>query len=328
MRDERFSIRLADKQDRDTWDAFVKASNDGTIFHTLAFLAYHGNRFKSGEHHLVIEKAGRIHAVMPCAITEENGKKVARSPYGASYGGPVFTKPQNYEDAHNTVSAMLTYLVSLGVSEAIFTLPPRICSLTHSDTFRLVLIEHGFDCTNRDIESTVCLHTHYSEYAEWMQRRSRIERKTRKAISSGIEIVGDAGIEDFWKILEVSFSKLGIVPTHTKEEFGFLCETLPDAVYTDIAVIGARPVAGIAHFVLNSRAICTFYLCQDPEYQHLQAMSALILHALDRASHRGFYWYTFGTSSLKMQANPNLFKFKESFGSVGSFRETYRWKST
>jgi hypothetical protein len=27
-----------------------------------------------------------------------------------------------------------------------------------------------------------------------------------------------------------------------------------------------------------------------------------------------------------MRARPNIFRFKESFGAVGQFRETYRWE--
>lgn len=35
------------------WDAFMARSSEGTIFHQLNFLAYHRERFRQREHHLI-----------------------------------------------------------------------------------------------------------------------------------------------------------------------------------------------------------------------------------------------------------------------------------
>lgn len=64
----------------DGWDAFVERSNEGTIFHRLDFLAYHGDRFLDSVHHLVVRKSSEWFAVVPLAILVEDGRRVARSP--------------------------------------------------------------------------------------------------------------------------------------------------------------------------------------------------------------------------------------------------------
>ena len=73
----------------DKWNKFVENSNNGTIFHRLDFLAYHGDKFKSNENHLIWFKGDEIIALMPLGIFEENGKRIAKSPYGGSYGGVI-----------------------------------------------------------------------------------------------------------------------------------------------------------------------------------------------------------------------------------------------
>ena len=48
----------------DKWNKFVENSNNGTIFHRLDFLNYHGNKFKKNEHHLIILKGDTIFGVI------------------------------------------------------------------------------------------------------------------------------------------------------------------------------------------------------------------------------------------------------------------------
>ena len=81
------------------WDRFVQRCTNGTLFHRLAFLAYHRSKFTLVEHHLVWHRGTTPVAVMPMALREEEGQLTARSPYVGSYGGPVHEGPLNYRDS-------------------------------------------------------------------------------------------------------------------------------------------------------------------------------------------------------------------------------------
>ena len=135
-------------------------------------------------------------------------------------------------------------------------------------------------------------------------------------------IVGGANVQDFWRVVDKTFEKLNVQPTHTNEEFQWLCNHLPRRVHVDVAYVADRPVAGIGYFVINQRVNSSFYLCQDPEFQATQALSALLYRALIGSQEAGFGWFNLGTSSAGMRARENLFRFKESFGAIGLFRET------
>jgi hypothetical protein len=307
----------------DDWNEFVAASNEGTLFHRLDFLEYHGNRFRGQEHHLVIYKGSEFYSIIPMAIFEENDQRIAKSPYGGSYGGPVFNKNQSYHESHEILDALLSYLDIIQVTDFIMTLPLQACYRQYSETFRFVLIEKGFQCTNRDISSLVFLDTD-CPVSEVITSRAR--NMVRKARSAGIEIVHGGSVKDFWSIMEKTFSKHGTSPTHSLEEFTWLQTHLPEHVYVDVAYMDGKPVAGIGYFVVNDQVNSSFYLCQDPLEQKAQGLSLLICEALDKSQNRGFRWFDFGTSSSNMRGSPNIFRFKESFGAIGIFRETYIWR--
>lgn len=307
---------------QEKWDAFVNRSNEGTLFHRMAFLKYHGSKFKSCEHPLAWYKGEELFGVMPLAVLEADGEKIARSPYGASYGGPVFEKPPDYSECCDVVSALTEYMRHIHVTRCKLVLPVSCCYRTYSETMRLSLLEQGFQCVNRDISSVVNLSGELP-----MQKRitSRARNMARKAEKSGIVRRTRAPLEDFWTVLEKTYQEIDRKPAHTFSELQWLCRRFPDEVYVDVAYYKGVPVAGVACFVLNARVNSSFYLCQDPEFQHLQGQSLLVYHALTESHEKGFQWFDFGTSSLNMRGSENLFRFKESFGAVGLFREAYEW---
>ena len=322
----KFTVEQFQPSQSHKWNDFVDNSNEGTLFHHLDFLAYHGKKFCKNEHHLIIHKGQAVHAVMPLAIFDEDGRRIARSPYGARYGGPVFSKPQNYHDSHGVVEAILEYLESQGVDELTLTLPTSVCYRRYSETLRLVLLERGFQCINRDISSVVCLDKDNPASKEMISRVRNTARKARKARAMGVDVVCHAPIADFWQVLEMTFEKHNSKPTHTLAEFQQLHERNPERVYVEVATLDGIPVAGVGYFVINQNVKSSFYLCQNPQKQQAQGLSLLIYEALERAQKEGFRWFDFGTSSAQMQGRPNIFRFKESFGAIGVFRETYVWR--
>lgn len=309
------------------WDEFIDSSNNGTIFHKLSFLNYHGEKFQGNEHHLAICKGTSFYALLPMAFFVDDGRKVARSPYGGSYGGPVFLKPQSYSDSKEIINVILTYLKQQNINEIQFTFPLSICEDCYSETFRFVLLEQGFECVCRDISSVACLDKNNSISNMVTSRVRNMARKARKARKVGVEIVQQAPLEDFWQVLKATFTKHGVDPTHTEAELRWLHNRFPEQIYVDVAYFDKNPIAGIGYLVINKRVISSFYLCQDTQYQKMQALSLLIYNALDQGKHKGFHYFDFGTSSVNMLSRPNIFRFKEGFGAVGVFRETYLWKN-
>jgi hypothetical protein len=304
------------------WNRLAVESNGGTLFHNLDFLSYHGSRFMKNTHQLVFYNVDTPFGIMPLAVFDEDGKRIAKSPYGASYGGPVFRKALSYADSMEVVSVLVEYLRSNDIDKFKMVLPIAPCYEKFSETFVLALLEHGFTCINRDISSVVSLAS--NDIAAEMDKRAR--NMARKALKSNVRTVTNGNIDDFWCVLIKTYEKLGKKPTHSYEEFKWLHEHLPENVYVDVAYLDNIPVAGIGYFVLNNAVISSFYLCTDPEWQQSQALSLLIYNTLLESQRSGYRWFDFGTSSINMKGRENLFMFKESFGATGYFRDTYMWE--
>lgn len=318
----KFSIRRImreDEKDYNIWTRFLEHANGNTIFHHPDFLSYHGKRFD--EHHLGIFKGEELFGLIPLAIEENDREKIAKSPYGASYGGFVFKKILKYKESRDVIHLFLDYLKNIGIKKVLVT-PPLATyhRIGYSDTFCFSLLENGFEITNSDITSIIPLNDKNIETEVFTSRIRNVVRKARKY---NIDIRYNCNINDFWLLMEKTFAKHGAVPTHSKDQYEYLMKMFPDRIYCNIAYLENVPVAGIGIFEINKKNIMSFYLCSDIKFQQSQALSMLIYETALNAKKQGFDFFDFGTSSVNMIGRENIFRYKESFGSVGRFKHTY-----
>jgi hypothetical protein len=291
------------------WQDFICRSNNGTLFHRLDFLSYHQNRFTDHEHHLMWFKGQEIAAVMPMGIFVENGQRVAKSPFGASYGGIVTATPPNYYFSYQLISALVAYLKSLSIDEIRITLPIRACYRNYCETLEFSLLHHHFSAINSDISSIVPLNQPDLENNIFTSRARNMARKAR---ALGVTTQFRQSPQLFWILMQKTFDKHKVPPTHSQEEWFWLCEHLPNDIWCDIAFLEDQPIAGIGHFKINSLVDSAFYLCSDPDHQQSQALSLLLYEAILKATSDGYATFDFGTSTVQMIPRENIFRFKES----------------
>lgn len=318
----KFTLTAASQEQLRVWDDFVDRSASGTIFHKLCFLRYHGNRFSGQERHLVLLKGQSVIGQVSLAVRESEGLRIARSPYGGSYGGFVFERVPTYSHGRAIVGALLQYLHDEDISQLILTNPIACCSRQSLDTFTFNLLEAGFRSVNRDISSVVRFEKN-KPIESIISSNAR--NMARKAVAAGVNIVHRASLDDFYSVTEAAFAKHRTVPTHNLDELQDLLERLPRSISLNVAYSDGFPIAGICLFVVNRLVNSSFYVCQRPEAAKLQGLSLLVLNALEQAQADGFWYFDFGTSTVNMQARPSVFRFKENYSHTGVFRETFEW---
>lgn len=307
-----------DPLSRNTWLDFLNRSDGGTIFHNPVFLSYHHDKYD--EHHLALYKGDTLYGIMPMAVVSVGDRMVAKSPYGASYGGWIFSEIVDYREAGEIIHVLIDYLNQLKVHKCTIVPPIGNYYRLSSDTLCFAMLERGFRCVNSDITSVVPLGC---EDIERDVFTSRARNMARKALKSDVKIVERACLEVFWELLSKTYCRHGVAPTHSYDELTFLSQALPDDIYCDIAVVGDVAVAGIAYFRINEYANLSFYLCSDPEYRHTQALSLLVYESIMKSRTKGFKYFDFGTSSANMKGRESVFMFKESYGAVGVFRNSF-----
>lgn len=304
------------------WDQLVDKSVNGTLFHSRRFLSYHGARFKGNERFLVALKIDQPIALLPLGLFLTEHGKIARSPYAASYGGIIFLRPPTYSEASRVITAFIDWLRSEGIQQCVITQSPDIFHDRNISTAIFGYHEQGFRLTSRDVCSVVNTASK-SDIKGRMKGNAR--NKVRKAENAGVIVDTTASLEELWPVVEETFERHGTRPTHSYEELADLLNRCPQDIRIVIARLDKRPVAGIVEFRITNYVNSSFYFCQNSVGAEVQALSLLVDFSIHRAQVEGYKLYDFGTSTVKMNARPNIFRFKEGFGAEGIFRETMEW---
>ncbi|MEO6902175.1 MAG: hypothetical protein ABI315_03395 [Bacteroidia bacterium] len=318
-----FSVKIYSREkvnELENWLKFYNKSINKTLFHSPIFLSYHKHKFN--EHHLAIFKGEALFGILPLSINEQNGEKIALSPYGGSFGGILLLSTLGYGDSKNIIISILDYFKNIDVKQ--FIIVPQLFyqyEKNYSDTFNFCLLEQGFKIVNSDITNVINLKGDIQN--DLLSSNAR--NMARKALKFNIRCEFNSKVSDFWEVMNFTFEKHGTKPTHSYEEWCYLMGLLPSDVWCDVAYFEDRPIAGIGHLKINKNVDSSFYLCNDVKFQHTQALSLLITESLKNSQKNGFKYFDFGTSSMNMIGKESVFNFKENFGAVGYFRNTLKY---
>jgi len=312
----------ASSRQLERWDERVGQSLNGTIFHRRSFLTYHGDRFAKAERYLLALDGTSVRAQIALTIHDGGNERMALSPYGGSYGSFVLMEQPTYSMARDLVVSFNDYLREQRIDRFVTTPPIACCAVNPLDVLYFAMLTHGYRSVSRDLSSIVKFMT---DRQVSDQVSSRARNMARKAQARNIT-VKRGNLADFWRVLQQTFERHGTRPTHSLSDLEYLSDKHPGQIYFDVAYDDkGEPLAGVGYFVINSRVNSSFYLCQNPVRAEDQALSLLILYALEDSQNAGFSFFDFGTSTIGMVPRDNILRFKESFSKLATFRETFEW---
>ncbi len=306
----------------DIWENFVASSSNGTIFHTQRFLSYHPpERFR--QRHLMFYDGKKLIAVVPGVQWYEGKKVIYISHKGASYGGFVIKDGLGIKDALELVGTFLWWCRAKGYNEIILTQTPQIYYSKPNNHIDFSLIVNGATFLKRELTSVVRILGSIDE--NFAQFRQETRTATRKAIRGGVSVSISEDFDKFYEILENNLSmRHNVKPTHTLEELKFLHHLFPSDIILWCAYYNNSPIAGVVTFKTNNDVILAFYISHKEQYQSLRPINILFYRIIEWCIENGIKYLDFGTYTLNMEPNLGLAYFKEGFGAVGIFRDTYR----
>jgi len=304
----------------EAWDSFVWQSNNGTLFHTRAFLAYHPpQRFNDDS--LLFFKEGRLLAVLPAATRVDDTSKILRSHPGASFGSFVANSNLSLRDAERIVTNFLAYCHERGYAGAEITLPPQIYLARPSHYLDFILYQHGFRYRKREVSSVVPLDVTMDRVLELFSPESR--RAVRRAQKLNVRIEESDDFATFYEILKKNLRlRHNVQPAHSLDELLQLKKIFPERVRLFAAFAENELIAGIVIFACNSRAALAFYISHREAFQRYRGVNLLFYEVFQWCISQGFRFVDFGIFTVNMQPNWGLGRFKESFGAQGVFRDT------
>jgi len=310
------------------WAQFLDASDNGTLFHDLRFLDYHPPG-KFDTHHLLFRAAQHIVAVLPAAlVSESDGRRWLKSPYGASVGGFVLPPRQHGAQTIALVVALQDYASTLGCAGIEMRLAPNVYCRYPNDNLSFALTNAGFSLVRRWLSHVITLPAHAADVLDNVPTRCR-RRYVRCAAQRGVALVPATAdrLPEFYPILERNRAKHGARPTHSLADLQRLYELVSERLGLFLCELNGRPIGGAFLLELNPRVVYWSYLCHDEQYEEYRPPTLTTVRVLEHYAARGFRYLDFGPSTFDdFSVNHGLAKFKEEMGGVGLCRDTWRWE--
>jgi hypothetical protein len=317
-------IRPYRSEDANAWKAFLRDSNNGTLFHDLDFLAYHPP-CRYDFHHLVALRGTDIEAVIPGALSADG---IFVSLAGASIGGPAVKKSLSAEACLHLIEALQVYCESAGWQGTEITLPPPVYYDEPDQIIEFALYARGFQLVHRSLPLLIPLdHKADGCYQHLFRQshRSKVRAGRRKRVvvtETGIE-----GLEPFLELLAETHARLGSIPTHTPEEIESLFHRVPAHIRIWSAKLGDTTIAAVLLLILNRNVCNTFYICDRASHREFHGVTVLFAEAVDVLAKRGFRYLDLGPSASSGHFNRGVLSFKESLGAKAFCRDRWRWQN-
>jgi len=317
-------IRPYCPEDAGAWKAFLRDSNNGTLFHDLDFLAYHPPG-KYEFRHLIALRGTRIEAIIPGALSADG---IFVSTSGASIGGPAVKKSLPAEACLHLVEALQLYCKCAGWRGIEITLPPTVYNDEPDQFIEFALHMRGFDLVHRSMPLLIPLDREKGDDYQRLFRQSQ-RSYVRACRQKGVAVTetGIEGLVEFLELLAETYARLAAQPTHTPEEIETLFRRIPARLRIWSAKLEDITIASVLLFVLNRNICNTFYICDRASHREFHGVTVLLAGAIDVLAKRGFRYLDLGPSASSAHFNRGVVSFKESLGAKAFCRDRWRWQN-
>jgi hypothetical protein len=300
--------------DAAAWDAFVRASRNGTFQFLRGYVDYHRDRFT--DHSLRIrDPEGELVAVLPAHAT---GDRIA-SHAGLSFGGLVVGPAMKAPLFVRAFDAVLLHLQEAGFATLNYKTIPHIYHRQPAEEDRYALFLLGAELTRRDLLAVVAK----DERLPYQPRRVRGVKKARAA---GVVVREEQDFSAYWIMLTATLAeRFGAEPVHSLPEIQLLKERFPSNIRLFAA--GSAPGELLAGVVVyeSERVAHAQYIAASPAGRDAAALDLLFDHLLNQV-YRDHPYFDFGSSHEEggRAINAGLIDQKEGFGARAVVHDQYR----
>jgi len=300
--------------DVETWDAFVRASRNGTFQFLRGYMDYHRDRFTDNSL-LVRDPEGELIAVLPAHAT---ANKIA-SHAGLSFGGLAVGQEMKAPLFLRALELLLLHLQNVGFATLDYKSIPHIYHRQPAEEDRYAMFLLGAQLIRRDMLSVVAR----EDRIPYQSRRTRGIKKGRAA---GVAVQEEADYTHYWDLLTATLAeRFGADPVHTLDEISRLRATFPE----NIRLFAARSAAGelLAGVVVyeTEHVAHAQYIAASPAGRDVAALDLLFDHLLNEV-YQNHPYFDFGSSHEDggRAINAGLIDQKEGFGARSVAHDHYR----
>lgn len=287
------------------WDAFVKASKNGTFLFYRDYMDYHADRFQDNSL-IITDDNGEWETILPANIDCD---RWLVSHGGLTYGGFVMTSRTRAQDPLRWFDALRRHAADNGIKGIKYRPTPYIYHTMPSDEDLYALFRNGAQTDVCNLATVVTLPDTIS---------SRLgKRAVKRARRFNITVEETGSVADFWQIIvDDRRRRYNTTPVHTLAEMERLHRALPGHIRLFVARQGDAVVAGAVIYVMPSCGVLHLqYAAATEAAKYTYAVDA-IYHHLVFEVFRGYRYFDFGTSNEDRgrYLNTNMTAHKEEFG--------------
>ena len=318
---------------KETWDAFVEMSKNGTFLLKRNFMDYHSNRFfdcslliysgisPDGDFKEKGLTTRDLVAIFPANWDKEH--QTVYSHQGLTYGGLVVLPEATQKEVMDMMQAILQYYRDMMQAERLVYKPiPYIYSSIPSGEDLYALFRAGARLSRRLVSTCVSMQNP-------MKMSTLRIRQARKAVDNGFYIdrmtEGDTQtLQEYWALLEDVLAKYhNARPTHTLQEMQLLMSQFPKNIRLYIVRHEKRIVAGVVIFECRKVAHVQ-YIASGEEGRTYGALDLLFRHLINER-YKQYDYVDLGTSNENdgRYLNEGLIHQKEGFGGRAVCYDTY-----
>ena len=299
--------------DAAAWDAFVRASRNGTFLFERGYMDYHRDRF-SDYSLLVRDPEGELVAVLPAHAAGD----AAGSHNGLSYGGLVVGLRTKVPLLLRAFEAVLLTLREAGFATLDYKTVPHIYHRQPAEDDRYALFLLGARVTRRDLLSVV----NREDRLPYQHRR---ERGIKKAKAAGVGVQAEVDFAEFWDLLAATLAeRFDAAPVHTRAEIQLLGDRFPANVRLHTARRDGDLLAGVVTYE-SDRATHAQYIAASPAGRDVCALDLLFDHLLhDPAANQTYFDFGGSHEDGGRAINAGLIDQKEGFGARSVAHDHYR----
>jgi Acetyltransferase (GNAT) domain len=296
-----------------TWDAYVRASRNGTFLFERGYMDYHRDRFP--DHSLVVRDAeGELVAILPAHAAGD----MVGSHRGLSYGGLVVGHRTRTPGFLEAFEAVLLHLQAAGFRALEYKTVPHIYHRQPAEDDRYALFLLGAELVRRDLLSVVDL-------GDRLPYQGRRARGVKKARTAGVTVQPETGFASYWDLLaEALAERHAAAPVHSLPEIQALRDRFPTNIRLHTARRQGRLVAGVVTYE-SDRVSHAQYIAASREGRDVAALDLVFDHLLSDPSWDHTY-FDFGGSHEEAGRviNAGLIDQKEGFGARSAAHDQYR----
>jgi len=297
-----------------TWDAFVRASRNGTFLMTRPYMDYHADRFADCSL-IVRDPEGEVVALIPAHA--EGSALVSHG--GLSYGGFVIGSGMKLPLMLRVFESVLLFLCEQGFEVLNYKTIPHIYHQQPSEEDRYALFLLGAERIRTDLLSVVSGESR-------LPYQTRRTRGIKRARSAGVTVTEEIDYAQFWDLLTASLAdRFHATPVHSLAEIRLLQERFP----ANIRLFVARAHVGelLAGVVIyqSERVAHAQYIASSPAGRDLAALDLVFDHLLNDVF-KDHPYFDFGGSHEERgrTVNLGLIEQKEGFGARAVAHDHYR----